>query len=137
MGLILGGTPQLLDISSWLIREKNKPYSNRGGYTRASDMRPVWLLIPAADGQLSDNNAEDEHGFDLRWDPQLLDSSSWLIREKISPIRTEVSTHAQATCGLCGCLSQKQMANFLIIMRRMSMGLVLGGTLNSYAATAS
>ena len=58
-------------------------------------MRPVWLFIPAADGQLSDNNAEDEHGFDLRWDPQLLDSSAWLIREKISPIRTEPSTHAQ------------------------------------------
>ena len=74
--------PQLLDSSSWLIREKNKPYSNRGEYTRASGMRPVWPFIPAADGQLSDNNAEDEHGFDLRWDPQLLDSSCWLIREK-------------------------------------------------------
>ena len=69
MGLILGRTPRLLDSSSWLIREKNKPYSNRGEYTRASDMRPVWPFIPSADGQLSDNNAEDEHGFDLRWDP--------------------------------------------------------------------
>ena len=111
--------------------EKNKLYSNRGEYTRASNMRPVWLFIPAADGQLSDNNAEDEHGFDLRWDPQLLDSSSWLIREKISPIRTEASTHAQATCGLCGRLSQQQMATFPIIMRRMSMGLISGGTPNS------
>ena len=55
MGLILGMTPQLLDSSSRLIREKDKLYSNRGAYTRASDMRPVWLFILAADGQLSDN----------------------------------------------------------------------------------
>ena len=27
-------------------------------------MRPVWLFIPGADGQLSDNNVEDEPGFD-------------------------------------------------------------------------
>ena len=33
------------------------------------------------DGQLSGNNTEDQHGFDLRWDPQLLDSNSQLIRE--------------------------------------------------------
>ena len=72
MGLILGGTPQLLDSSSWLIREKNKPYSNRGEYAHASDMRPVWLFIAAADGQLSDDNVEDEHGFDLRQDPPTL-----------------------------------------------------------------
>ena len=63
-------------------------------------MRPVWLFIAAADGQLSDNNVEDEHGFDLKQDPRLLDSSSWLIREKISPIRTEASTHTQATLQL-------------------------------------
>ena len=44
---------------------------------------------------------------------------------------TFASTHMQVTCGLCGCLSQQQMANFLIIMRRMSMGLILGGTPNS------
>ena len=35
-------------------------------------MWPVWPFILAADGQLSDNNVEDEHGFDLRHDPPTL-----------------------------------------------------------------
>ena len=35
-------------------------------------MWPVWLFILAADGQLSDNNVEDEHGLDLRQDPLTL-----------------------------------------------------------------
>ena len=70
-GFDLRWDPQLLDSSSWLIREKNKPYSNRGEYTRASGMRPVWPFIPAADGQLSDNNAEDEHGLDQQFPPNI------------------------------------------------------------------
>ena len=57
-------------------------------------MRPVWLFIPEADGQLSDNNAEDEHGFALRQDPQLLDCGWQLIRENKGSIQTKA--HARA-----------------------------------------
>ena len=46
------------------------------------------------ESRLSDDNAEDEHGFALRQDPQLLDCGCQLIRENKGSIQTKA--HARA-----------------------------------------